>query len=59
MHRVPHCMAHGSVPQAWLSLPKGCLLPRGHGLGGEWPLVSAQGALLKISILPCKKGLEL
>lgn len=61
MHHVLHCVADGScVLLAWLSLPKGCLLPRGRGLGGEWPLVSSQGASVKIPILPCKKkNLEL
>lgn len=64
VHHVLRRVACGSVPLcqapwAWLAFPKGCLLPRGCGMAGEWPLVSAQGALLNVPVLPCKKGLKL
>lgn len=53
--RVQHCAAHGSVSWPWLSLSMVFLVPRGHRLCGEWPLLSALGALLKIPFLPCRR----
>ena len=55
MHHVLCFVACGSVAPVPGILSKGCLLPRGHGLGGEQPLVPAQGALLKVPVLPCRK----
>lgn len=57
----------GPPPQGllWMHHGHGCPCPQaalaqGTWLGGgeKWPLVCAQGALLKVPVLPCKKGAQ-